>query len=40
MNAAEHIVEAYFRLCRNCFTMTDRKVVGGNNRAGGPDLKG
>jgi hypothetical protein len=32
MNAAEHIVEAYFRLCLNCFTMTDRKVVGGNNR--------
>lgn len=32
MNAAEHIVEAYFRLCRNCFTVSDRKVVGGNNR--------
>lgn len=32
MNAAEHIVEAYFRLCRKCFTITDRKVVSGNNR--------
>ena len=32
MNAAEHIVESYFRLCRGCFTFPDRKVVGGNNR--------
>jgi len=32
MNAAEHIVEAYFRLCRNCFTISDRKVTSGNNR--------
>lgn len=32
MNAAEHIVEAYFRLCRKCFTLTDLKVIKGNNR--------
>jgi hypothetical protein len=32
VNTAEHIVEAYFRFCRNCFTITDRKVLGGNNR--------
>ena len=32
MNAAEHIVESYFRLCRGCFTFPDRKVVRGNNR--------
>ncbi|MCQ8181767.1 hypothetical protein NP603_11655 [Methylomonas sp. SURF-1] len=32
MNAAEHIVEAYFRLCRKCFTLTDLKVIQGNNR--------
>jgi len=32
MNAAEHIVESYFRLCRGCFTITDRKVKNGNNR--------
>ena len=32
MNAAEHIVESYFRLCRGCFTFSDRKVVRGNNR--------
>jgi hypothetical protein len=32
MNAAEHIVEAYFRLRRGCFTMSDRKIAGGNNR--------
>ncbi|MGA7886306.1 MAG: hypothetical protein WCA44_11235 [Acidobacteriaceae bacterium] len=32
MNAAEHMVEAYFRLCRNCFTISDRKVAAGNNR--------
>ena len=32
MNAAEHIVESYFRLCRHCFTRTDQKVPQGNNR--------
>lgn len=32
MNATENIVESYFRLCRNCFTMTDIKVLKGNNR--------
>jgi hypothetical protein len=32
MNAAEHIVEAYFRFCRNCFTFVDRKVLKGNGR--------
>ena len=32
MNTAEHIVESYFRLCRGCFTITDRKVKNGNNR--------
>lgn len=32
MNAVEHIVECYFRLCKKCFTMTDVKVVGGINR--------
>ncbi len=32
MNAAEHIVESYFRLCKGCFTLSDRKVVSGNNR--------
>jgi hypothetical protein len=32
MNATEHIIEAYFRLCRGCFTCSDRKVLGGNNR--------
>jgi hypothetical protein len=32
MNAAEHIVEAYFRLRRQCFTLPDHKVAGGNNR--------
>lgn len=32
MNAAEQIVEQYLRLCLNCFTMTDCKVKGGNNR--------
>lgn len=32
MNAAEHIVEAYFRLCRKCFTYPDVKVERGNNR--------
>jgi hypothetical protein len=32
MNATEHIIESYFRLCRGCFTYSDRKVLGGNNR--------
>lgn len=32
MNAVEHIVEAYYRICRGCFTMHDVKVEGGNNR--------
>ena len=32
MNAAEHIVDAYFRLCRKCFTLSDLKVEQGNNR--------
>lgn len=32
MNAAEHVAESYFRLCRNCFTISDRKVTRGNNR--------
>lgn len=32
MNAAEHIVESYFRLRRGCFTFSDRKVTRGNNR--------
>jgi hypothetical protein len=32
MNAAEHIVDAYFRLCRKCFTLSDLKVESGNNR--------
>jgi hypothetical protein len=32
MNTAEQIVDAYFRLCRACFTISDRKVVKGNNR--------
>lgn len=32
MNAAEHIVECYFRLVRKCFTITDAKVIGGVNR--------
>lgn len=32
MNAVEHIVECYFRYCKNCFTMSDVKIVGGNNR--------
>jgi hypothetical protein len=32
MNAAEHMVDAYFRLARDCFTLADRKVVRGNNR--------
>jgi hypothetical protein len=32
MNTAERIVEAYFRHCLDCFTMTDVKVEAGNNR--------
>jgi hypothetical protein len=32
MNAVEHIVECYFRYCKGCFTMTDVKIRGGNNR--------
>lgn len=32
MNTAEQIVDAYFRLCRDCFTISDRKVAKGNNR--------
>ncbi|MGD1002685.1 MAG: hypothetical protein ABSA67_18505 [Candidatus Brocadiia bacterium] len=32
MNATEHIVELYFRICRKCFTMRDVKVLNGNNR--------
>lgn len=32
MNTTEKIVEAYFRLCRGCFTMADLKVPHGNNR--------
>ncbi len=31
MNAAEHIVEAYYRLVEGCFTIADRKVSKGNN---------
>jgi hypothetical protein len=32
MNTVEHIVESYFRLCRQCFTYGDVKVEDGNNR--------
>lgn len=32
MNAAEHIVDAYFRLVLGCFTLVDQKVLRGNNR--------
>ncbi len=32
MNAVEHIVEFYYRLCHNCFTYSDVKVDAGNNR--------
>ncbi len=32
MNAAEHIVESYFRLCKGCFTLSDRKVENGVGR--------
>ena len=32
MNTSEKIVESYFRLCRDCFTIADLKVISGNNR--------
>ncbi len=32
MNAVEHIVEAYYRICMKCFTMQDVKIPAGNNR--------
>ncbi|MCO6048122.1 hypothetical protein NG895_29865 [Aeoliella sp. ICT_H6.2] len=32
MNTTEKIVEAYYRLCKNCFTYPDKKVASGNNR--------
>lgn len=32
MNAAEHIVDSYYRLVQGCFTLADRKVAKGNNR--------
>jgi hypothetical protein len=32
MNAAEHIVDVYFRLARGCFTIADRKVAEGKGR--------
>jgi len=32
MNTTEKIVEAYFRLCKKCFTLPDVKVIKGNNR--------
>lgn len=32
MNTSEHIVESYFRFCRNCFTITDKKVKQAQNR--------
>jgi hypothetical protein len=32
VNAVEHIVESYFRLCKKCFTISDVKVPHGNNR--------
>lgn len=32
MNTAERIVEAYFRHVLGCFTLTDVKIEGGNNR--------
>ena len=32
MNAVEHIVEQYFRVCKKCFTIPDVKVIDGNNR--------
>src|SRR5665213_225649 len=32
MNATEHIVEAYYRFCKKHFTLSDVKVINGNNR--------
>jgi hypothetical protein len=32
MTTTEHIVETYYRVAKNCLTLTDFKVVGGNNR--------
>lgn len=32
MNAVEHIVESYYRICKKCFTMHDVKIPSGNNR--------
>lgn len=32
VNTVEHIVESYFRLCRKCLTISDAKVIYGNNR--------
>lgn len=32
MNTAEHIVECYFRIVKECFTMNDAKVKGGVGR--------
>jgi len=32
MTTTEHIVETYYRVIKNCFTYSDLKVVGGNNR--------
>lgn len=32
MNAAESIVESYYRICNNCLTISDVKVKNGNNR--------
>ena len=32
MNAAEHIVDCYYRIVEQCFTMSDAKVIGGINR--------
>jgi hypothetical protein len=32
LSTTEKIVEAYFRLCRRCFTLADLKVPSGNNR--------
>jgi hypothetical protein len=32
MNAAEHIVDCYYRVVKKCFTINDAKVIGGVNR--------
>lgn len=32
MNAVEQIVEGYFRYVKKCFTISDIKVISGNNR--------